>query len=110
VKKEEEWEEFFEDDATRELKQIFQGQAAMAETVRELHRKMDEIIGERSWESPNMMVPYLLITDYHRQHFGSRSKRFRIQFASWIRIRFRNANPDLDGDATIFFTRDDSQI
>jgi hypothetical protein len=46
VKKEEEWEEFFEDDATRELKQIFQGQAAMAETVRELHRKMDEIIGK----------------------------------------------------------------
>jgi hypothetical protein len=45
VKKEEDWEEFFEDDATRELKQIFQGQAALTDTVRELHRKMDEIIG-----------------------------------------------------------------
>jgi hypothetical protein len=47
VKKEEDWEEFFEDDATRELKQIFQGQAALTDTVRELHRKMDEIIGIR---------------------------------------------------------------
>ncbi len=45
MKKEEDWEEFFEDDATRELKQIFQGQAALTDTVRELHRKMDEIIG-----------------------------------------------------------------
>ena len=57
MKKEEEWEEFFEDDATRELKQIFQGQAAMTETVRELHRKMDEIIGKqpeayiRTWDT-----------------------------------------------------------
>ncbi len=47
VKKEEDWEEFFEDDATRELKQIFQGQAALTDIVRELHRKMDEIIGNR---------------------------------------------------------------
>ncbi len=47
MKKEEDWEEFFEDDATRELKQIFQGQAALTDTVRELHRKMDEIIGTR---------------------------------------------------------------
>ncbi len=85
MKKEEEWEEFFEDDATRELKQIFQGQAAMAETVRELHRKMDEIIGKWGRETPTTMVPYILKTDYHRQYFGSRFKCIRIQFASWIR-------------------------
>jgi len=38
---------FFEDDSTRELKQIFQGQSAMNEVIRDLHRKMDEIIGRQ---------------------------------------------------------------
>lgn len=44
---EDEWEEFFEDDNTRELKQIFQGQSAMSDVLRDLHRKMDEIIGRQ---------------------------------------------------------------
>lgn len=38
---------FFEDDSTRELKQIFQGQSAINEVIRDLHRKMDEIIGRQ---------------------------------------------------------------
>jgi len=45
--RDDEWEEFFEDDNTRELKQIFQGQSAMSDVLRELHRKMDEIIGRQ---------------------------------------------------------------
>jgi len=45
--KEEEWDDFFEDDNTRELKQIFQGQSSMNEVLRDLHRKMDEIIGRQ---------------------------------------------------------------
>jgi len=45
--KEDDWDEFFEDDNTRELKQIFQGQSAMNEVLRDLHRKMDEIIGRQ---------------------------------------------------------------
>merc|ERR1712106_1307949 len=44
---EDDWDEFFEDDNTRELKQIFQGQSAMNEVLRDLHRKMDEIIGRQ---------------------------------------------------------------
>jgi len=49
VKKDDEWDMdgFFEDDSTRELKQIFQGQASMNEVLRDLHRKMDEIIGRQ---------------------------------------------------------------
>merc|ERR1719461_429396 len=45
--KEEEWDDFFEDDNTRELKNIYQGQSAMNEVLRDLHRKMDEIIGRQ---------------------------------------------------------------
>lgn len=45
--KEEDWEEFFEDDNTRELKQIFEGQSAMHGVLRDLHKKMDEIIGRQ---------------------------------------------------------------
>jgi len=37
----------FEDDSVRELKQIFQGQSSMNEVLRDLHRKMDEIIGRQ---------------------------------------------------------------
>jgi len=37
----------FEDDNIRELKQIFQGQSQMNEVMRDLHRKMDEIIGRQ---------------------------------------------------------------
>jgi len=45
--KEEEWDEFFEDDSTRELKQIFEGQSAMSGVLRDLHRKMDDMIGRQ---------------------------------------------------------------
>merc|ERR1719334_2155243 len=45
--KEDEWDDFFEDDSTRELKNIYQGQSAMNEVLRDLHRKMDEIIGRQ---------------------------------------------------------------
>merc|ERR1711872_109479 len=44
---EEDWDDFFEDDNTRELKQIFQGQSSMNQVLRDLHRKMDEIIGRQ---------------------------------------------------------------
>merc|ERR550519_2684942 len=49
VKKDDEWDMdgFFEDDSTRELIKIFQGQSAMNEVLRDLHRKMDEIIGRQ---------------------------------------------------------------
>jgi len=43
----EDWGEDWEDDSIRELKQIFQGQSAMNDVLRELHRKMDEIIGRQ---------------------------------------------------------------
>jgi len=45
--KDDDWEDFFEDDSTRELKQIFMGQSAMNDVMRDLHRKMDEIIGRQ---------------------------------------------------------------
>jgi len=47
VKKEENWEDFFMDDNSKELRQIFEGQSAMNEVVRNLNRKMDEIIGRQ---------------------------------------------------------------
>jgi len=43
----EDWGDDWEDDSIRELKQIFQGQSAMNDVLRELHRKMDEIIGRQ---------------------------------------------------------------
>ena len=45
MKKDENWDEFFMDDNTKELRQIFQGQSAMHDVIRDLNRKMDEIIG-----------------------------------------------------------------
>merc|ERR1719189_1415909 len=44
---EEDWDGIFEDETVRELKQIFQGQSSMNEVMRDLHRKMDEIIGRQ---------------------------------------------------------------
>ena len=39
------------DDSTKELKQIFEGQSAMAETVKALHNKMDQILGKKNlWD------------------------------------------------------------
>lgn len=48
LEEEDEWMDgIFEDDNIRELKQIFQGQSSMNEVMRDLHRKMDEIIGRQ---------------------------------------------------------------
>ncbi|XP_060652603.1 protein ERGIC-53 [Drosophila nasuta] len=46
-KDEEEWEEFYESENQRELRQIWQGQSQIAEHLRELSRKVDEIIGRQ---------------------------------------------------------------
>jgi len=47
VKDDDVWADLFMDDATKELKQIFEGQSAMAETVKALHNKMDQILGRQ---------------------------------------------------------------
>ncbi|XP_055912905.1 protein ERGIC-53 isoform X1 [Eupeodes corollae] len=47
AKHDEEWEEFYESDNQRELRQIWQGQSQIGETLRELSRKMDEVIGRQ---------------------------------------------------------------
>jgi mannose-binding lectin 1 len=47
VKDDDVWADLFMDDATKELKQIFEGQSAMGETVKALHSKMDQIIGRQ---------------------------------------------------------------
>lgn len=44
---EEDWEEFYESENQRELRQIWQGQSQIAEHLRELSRKVDEIIGRQ---------------------------------------------------------------
>ncbi|XP_022215511.2 protein ERGIC-53 [Drosophila obscura] len=46
-KDEEDWEEFYESENQRELRQIWQGQSQIAEHLRELSRKVDEIIGRQ---------------------------------------------------------------
>ncbi|XP_030385850.1 protein ERGIC-53 [Scaptodrosophila lebanonensis] len=46
-KDEEEWEEFYESENQRELRQIWQGQSQIFEHLRELSRKVDEIIGRQ---------------------------------------------------------------
>ncbi|XP_017884297.2 protein ERGIC-53-like, partial [Ceratina calcarata] len=43
----EEFEEYFETDNQRELRQIFSGQSQMFEALRELNRKLDEIVGRQ---------------------------------------------------------------
>ncbi|PSN52985.1 Protein ERGIC-53 [Blattella germanica] len=45
--KDNEFEEWFESDNQRELRQIFTGQSQMFETLRELHRKLDEVVGRQ---------------------------------------------------------------
>jgi len=40
-------EDDFDPETSRELRQIFDGQSQIYETIRELHRKMDEIIGRQ---------------------------------------------------------------
>ncbi|SPP85426.1 protein ERGIC-53 [Drosophila guanche] len=44
---EEDWEEFYESENQRELRQIWQGQSQIADHLRELSRKVDEIIGRQ---------------------------------------------------------------
>ncbi|KAH8366135.1 hypothetical protein KR093_009497 [Drosophila rubida] len=46
-KDEEEWEEFYESENQRELRQIWQGQSQITDHLRELSRKVDEIIGRQ---------------------------------------------------------------
>lgn len=47
-KPEDEWgDEWFETDNQRELRQIFQGQSQMSESMKEISRKMDEVIGRQ---------------------------------------------------------------
>lgn len=46
-KDDEEWEEFYESENQRELRQIWQGQSQIADHLRELSRKVDEIIGRQ---------------------------------------------------------------
>ena len=51
VKDDDVWADLFMDDSTKELKQIFEGQSAMAETVKALHNKMDQILGKKKlWD------------------------------------------------------------
>ncbi|XP_037956410.1 protein ERGIC-53 [Teleopsis dalmanni] len=47
VKDDEEWEEFYESENQRELRQIWQGQSQIFEHLRELSRKVDEVIGRQ---------------------------------------------------------------
>lgn len=47
IKDKDEFEEWFESDNQRELRQIFQGQSQMFEVTRELSRKLDEIVGRQ---------------------------------------------------------------
>jgi len=42
-----EFEEFYETENQRELRQIFNGQSQMFDALRELHRKLDEIVGRQ---------------------------------------------------------------
>ncbi|GLV39697.1 ergic53 [Carabus blaptoides fortunei] len=41
------FEDWFETDNQRELRQIFQGQSSMFEVLRELNRKLDEVVGRQ---------------------------------------------------------------
>lgn len=45
--KDNEFEEWFESDNQRELRQIFTGQSQMFEVLRELNRKLDEVVGRQ---------------------------------------------------------------
>lgn len=45
--KDSEFEEWFESDNQRELRQIFTGQSQMFEMMRELNRKLDEVVGRQ---------------------------------------------------------------
>lgn len=57
AKKDKDAEDWFESDNQRELRQIFQGQSQMYEVMRNLNRKLDEIIGrqERTLSVVSMM-------------------------------------------------------
>lgn len=41
------YEEYYESESQRELRQIFNGQSQMFDALRELHRKLDEIVGRQ---------------------------------------------------------------
>ncbi len=98
MKKEEDWEEFFEDDATRELKQIFQGQAALTDIVRELHRKMDEIIGTYAQFCSLEIMPTVVPVSIPVASVSDPDPYWiQNQSGQWIWIRIRNSDPDPGG-------------
>lgn len=43
----EEFDEWFETDNQRELRQIFSGQSQMFDALKELNRKLDEVVGRQ---------------------------------------------------------------
>ena len=45
--KQDSFDEWFENDNQRELRQIFAGQSQMFDVMRELNRKLDEIVGRQ---------------------------------------------------------------
>lgn len=45
--KDKEYEDWFETDNQRELRQIFQGQSSMFDVLRDLNRKIDEVVGRQ---------------------------------------------------------------
>ncbi|KAL9904968.1 protein ERGIC-53 [Glossina fuscipes] len=47
AKDEEDWEEFYESENQREWRQIWQGQSQIFDQIRELSRKIDEVIGRQ---------------------------------------------------------------
>lgn len=42
-----EYEEYYETESQKELRQIFNGQSQMFDALRELNRKLDEIVGRQ---------------------------------------------------------------
>lgn len=47
AKHKDEFDEWYESDNQRELRQIFQGQSSMFDSIRELNRKLDEVVGRQ---------------------------------------------------------------
>lgn len=45
--KETDFDEWYESENQRELRQIFSGQSQMFDVLKELHRKLDEVIGRQ---------------------------------------------------------------
>lgn len=59
-KKTEEFDDWFESDNQRELRQIWQSQSQMTEVLRDLSRKMDEVIGRQERTMGKSLIGILL--------------------------------------------------